>query len=51
MKKYRIDYAFQKIYIFDHNQNAYLFFCTFQSIGAKKSNREKTILKLLEKDK
>jgi len=44
----RIDRAYEKIYLYDPGQGAYVFHVTFDQIGAKRSNRDKTILRLVE---
>lgn len=42
---YRIDRAYESIYLYNKEQDAYLFECSFCAIGAERKNRDKTILK------
>lgn len=47
-EQYRIDRAYEKIYEYDKDQNAYLFLATFLQVGAKCKNRDKTIIKKIK---
>ena len=44
---YRIDYAYQNIYLFDASQGAYLFDASFYGLGVTRKNSERFILRAL----
>lgn len=48
MENYRIDRAYETVYEWNENENAYVFLCTFFEIGATSRNRDKTIIKKIK---
>jgi len=47
--KYEIDRAYGKVYEYSQQHRAHLFLCTFFQLGATPRNRDKTIIKLIER--
>ena len=50
MEKYRIDYAYERVYIFDEDDNAYLHYASFYGLGVDKKTSEAEIIRTIEED-
>ena len=48
-EKYRIDRAYEKVYEYNEEDNAYWYLTNFLSIDAIYTNRDSTIIKKIEK--
>ena len=48
-EKYKIDRAYHTVYEYSAEHKAYLYLCNFLSIDARGRNRDKTIIKKIEK--
>ena len=47
--EYKIDRAYHTVYEYSAEHKAYLYLCNFLSIDARGRNRDKTIIKKIEK--
>jgi len=50
MKKWRLDDAYGKVYEYDEDSNAYIFYCTYFAAGIKDSMSECEKIRLIEED-
>ena len=48
MEKYRIDWACESIYKYSEHHDAYIYLCSFYTVGATRSNRKSTVIKKVE---
>jgi len=48
MEKYRIDYAYEKVYIYYPDDNAYYFFGTFRGIGINNKMLESEMIEIID---
>ena len=46
--QYRLDRAYGKVYEYSDDHRAYLYLCSFCTVGASARNRDKTIVKKIE---
>jgi len=50
MEKYRIDYDYEKVYIYDPEENVYLAYASFFGLGVDKNTSEAEIVRTIEED-